>query len=98
LVDFDGDALAVGSGEMGLVDAIGVGLDPQHSRAGGLGAGGRADLARGVAGEKLLVGSLALGLIDIASGALATRTAVGAVLVRRAGGAGLGRRAGCVGR
>jgi hypothetical protein len=85
-----GDALTVGGGEMGLIDAIGVGLDPLHGRAGVLGQGSGSDLGGGVAGEQLLVGSLALGLVDVASGTVTARIAVGAVLVRGAVGVGGG--------
>jgi len=33
LADLDGDALPAGGGEVGLVDTVGVGLDPEHGRA-----------------------------------------------------------------
>src|SRR5829696_10036660 len=84
LVDLDGDPLAVGGGEVGLIDAVGVRLDPQDGRARVLGQGGRPDLGGGVAGEQLLVGPLALGLVGVAAAAVlpAVRGAVGAALVR----------------
>jgi hypothetical protein len=66
---------------MGLIDAIGVGLDRQHGRARVPGRGGRPDLAGGVAGEQALVGSLAPGLVHVAAVPRAGRGPVGAALV-----------------
>src|SRR5919204_5679935 len=63
LADLDGDALPVLGGQVRLVDAVGVGLHPQHGRAGVPGQRRRADLAGGVAAQQVLVGSLALGLV-----------------------------------
>src|SRR6266508_5056881 len=91
LVDLDGDALPAGGLQVGLVDAVGVGLHPQHGRPRVLGQGSRPDLAGRFAGEQLLVGSLALGLVDLGAGPRAGRGAVGPVGVGRAGGRGVGR-------
>src|SRR5215212_8868259 len=66
LVDLDGDPLAAGRGQVGLVDAVGVGLDPQDGRPRVLGQGGRLDLGGGAAGEQVLVGPLALRLVAVA--------------------------------
>src|SRR6266542_4209512 len=63
LTHLDRDALPVGGDEVGLVHAVGVGLDPLDRGAGILRQRGRLDLLCGVAGEQGLVGPLALGLI-----------------------------------
>src|SRR5215211_6410284 len=67
LVDLDGDPLAAGRGQVGLVDAVGVGLDPQDGRPRVPGQRRRLDLGGGVAGEQVLVRPLAPGLVDVAA-------------------------------
>ena len=91
LVDLDGDPLAAGRGQVGLVDAVGVGLDSQDGRPRVLGQRRRLDLGGGVAGEQVLVRPLALGLVDVAARppAVTAGAAVGGAVAGYAVGAGL---------
>ena len=93
LVDLDGDTLPVGGLQVRLIDPVGIGLHPQHGRARVFGQRGRLDLAGRVAAEQLLVGPLALGLVDMAAGPPPGRGTVGAGLVGGTGGVGrIGRQ------
>jgi hypothetical protein len=78
-----------GGGQVRLIDAVGVGLHPQHGRAGVPGQRRRPDLAGGVAGEQVLVGPLALGLVHRAAPGRGPG---------RGGGVGVGRGGGRGGR
>src|SRR3954471_12000079 len=60
LVDLDRDLGAVGLGDVGLVHAVAVGLDPDEGRAGVLREYGCLDLLGRAAGQQRLVGALRL--------------------------------------
>ena len=94
LVDLDGDVRPVGTDHVGLVDALGVGLDPLDRGARLLGLRGRGDLVRDRAGQQGLagVGGLA-GVLRLTAAAHPARRSPSLALhaAIRAGGGDLGR-------
>jgi hypothetical protein len=65
LVHLGGDPLAVGGDQVGLVDAVGVGLDPLDGGARILGQRGGPGLVGIRPGQQLLVRPLGLGLVAV---------------------------------
>src|SRR3954452_21769187 len=97
LADLHDDLLPVGRHDVGLVDTVGVCLDPLDRRVRVLGQRRLGDLRGGVPGQQLLVAALWLRRVTASPGAAATRAAGNALLVvgRRGGGAaGVGRGVG----